>query len=132
MIILCLDEFKNEFEKLIRNNSYSSIEIDIIEYFFNKNIQELSSGIRLNNSDTIPFIKKRIKGRGGYRFYFLLIIKDEKLYLLFVHPKSGSLGFENIADELKTLLYKKVLECIKSDNLFSVTVNKEKLIFTKL
>ena len=132
MIILCLDEFKNEFEKLIRNNSYSSIEIDIIEYFFNKNIQELSSGIRLNNSDTIPFIKKRIKGRGGYRFYFLLIIKDEKLYLLFVHPKSGSLGFENIADELKTLLYKKVLECIKSDNLFAVTVNKEKLIFTKL
>jgi hypothetical protein len=132
MIILCLDEFKNEFEKLIRNNSYSSIEIDIIEYFFNKNIQELSSGIRLNNSDTIPFIKKRIKGRGGYRFYFLLIIKDEKLYLLFVHPKSGSLGFENIADELKTALYKQVLECIKSDNLFAVTVNKEKLIFTKL
>ena len=116
MIILCLDEFKNEFEKLIRNNSYSSIEIDIIEYFFNKNIQELTSGIRLNNSDTIPFIKKRIKGRGGYRFYFLLIIKDEKLYLLFVHPKSGSLGFENITDKLKTLLYKKVLECIKSDN----------------
>lgn len=132
MIIFCLDEFKNQFEKLIRNNSYSSIEIDIIEYFFNKNIQELSSGIRLNNSDAIPFIKKRVKGRGGFRFYFLLIIKDEKLYLLFVHPKSGSLGFENIADELKTLLYKKVLECIKSDNLFVVTVNKEKLMFTKL
>ena len=70
MIILCLDEFKNEFEKLIRNNSYSSIEIDIIEYFFNKNIQELTSGIRLNNSDTIPFIKKRIKGAGGYRYLF--------------------------------------------------------------
>ena len=37
MLILCLDEFKNEFEKLIRNNSYSSIEIDVIKYFFNKN-----------------------------------------------------------------------------------------------
>lgn len=47
MIIFCLDEFKNQFEKLIRNNSYSSIEIDIIEYFFNKNIQELSSRYRL-------------------------------------------------------------------------------------
>jgi hypothetical protein len=31
MIILCLDEFKNEFEKLIRNNSYSSIETDVIK-----------------------------------------------------------------------------------------------------
>lgn len=47
MIIFCLDEFKNQFEKLIRNNSYSSIEIDIIEYFFNKNIQELFSRYRL-------------------------------------------------------------------------------------
>jgi hypothetical protein len=36
MIILCLDEFKNEFEKLIRNNSYSSIEIDVIKYFLIK------------------------------------------------------------------------------------------------
>jgi hypothetical protein len=70
MIILCLDEFKNEFEKLIRNNSYSSIEIDIIEYFFNKNIQELSSGIRLNNSDTIPFIKKELRAEAAIDFIF--------------------------------------------------------------
>jgi hypothetical protein len=131
MIILCLDEFKNEFEKLIRNNSYSSIEKDVIKYFFNKNIQELSSGIRLNNSDTIPFIKKRVKGRGGFRFYFLLIIKDEILYLMFVHPKSGSLGFDNITDESKTILYKKVLESIKIDNLNVMLVINEKLSFVK-
>lgn len=74
MTILCLEDFKLEFEKLKKKNSYSSIETDIREHFFNKNIQELISGTRLNNSDTTPYIKKRLKGRGGFRFYFLLII----------------------------------------------------------
>jgi hypothetical protein len=37
-----------------------------------------------------------------------LIIKDEKLYLMFVHPKTGALGSENITDESKAYLYKKV------------------------
>jgi hypothetical protein len=88
--------------------------------------------IRLNNSDTIPFIKKRVKGRGGFRFYFLLIIKDEILYLImFVHPKSGSLGFDNITDESKTILYKKVLESIKIDNVYVMSVINEKLSFVK-
>lgn len=96
-----------------KKNSYSSIEKDIIEYFFNKDIQELTSGTRLNNSDITRYIKKRLKGSGGFRVYFLLIIKEEKLYLMFLHPKTGSLGYENITDQSKALLYKKVLEGIK-------------------
>jgi hypothetical protein len=131
MTILCLEEFKLEFEKLKKKNSYSSIETDIIEYFFDKNIQELISGTRLNNSETSPYIKKRLKGSGGFRVYFLLIIKDQDLCLMFLHPKTGSMGYENITDHSKTLLYKKVLEFIKSKNLFTVTVENKKLIFAK-
>ena len=33
---------------------------------------------------------------------------------MFVHPKTGSLGYENITDDSKAYLYKKVLECIKT------------------
>lgn len=49
--------------------------------------------------------------------YTLLVIQNEKFYLIFLHPKTGSLGFENITDDSKALLYKKVLEGIKTNNL---------------
>jgi hypothetical protein len=131
MTILCLEDFKLEFEKLKKNKSYSSIEADIIKYFFNKNLLQLTNGTRLNNSDITPYIKKRLNGSGGFRVYFLILIKNENLYLMFIHPKAGSLGYDNITDNSKTFLYKKALECIKSNNLFIVTVNNNKLTFAK-
>lgn len=131
MTIFCIEDFKVQFEKLKKKNSYSSIERDIIEYFFDKEIQQLSSGTRLNNSDDAPYIKKRLNGSGGFRIYFLLLMKNENIYLMFLHPKTGSLGYENITDDSKALLYKKVLECIKANNLYQVSVEKNKLVFKK-
>jgi hypothetical protein len=133
MEIYCLEDFKVEFDKLKKKNSYKQIESQIIEYFFNKTVIELASGVRLNNSDDSPYIKKRLNGSGGFRFYFLLIIKQENLYLMFVHPKTGSLGADNITDESKALLYKKVLECIQTNDLYKVTLNAENrtLVFTE-
>ena len=131
MTIFCLEDFKVQFEKLKKKNSYSSIEGDIIEYFFDKEIQQISSGTRLNNSDDTPYIKKRLNGSGGFRIYFLLLMKNENIYLMFLHPKTGSLGYENITDDSKALLYKKVLECIKTNNLYQVSVEKNKLVFKK-
>ncbi|MFC0181513.1 hypothetical protein SAMN04515674_104225 [Pseudarcicella hirudinis] len=118
MFIYSTEEFKNEFEKLIKNNSYRDLEKEIIEYFFDKNIQDLCSGTRLNNSNDAPYIKKRLNGKGGYRVYFYLILKDDCLYLMFVHPKTGSEGSDNISNESKALLYKKVLECVKRNTPF--------------
>lgn len=134
MDIYCLDDFKVEFEKLNSKKSYNTIESDLIKYFFNKSVQELSSGTRLNNSDETPYIKKRLRGSGGFRCYFLLIIKNESLYLMFVHPKTGSKGSENITDESKAYLYKKVLECIKSEDLYKLTLDdtKSKINFVKV
>lgn len=134
MNIYCLDDFKVEFEKLNSKKSYNSIESDLIEYFFDKSVQELSSGTRLNNNDDTPYIKKRLRGSGGFRCYFLLIIKNESLYLMFVHPKTGSKGSENITDESKAYLYKKVLECIKSEDLYKLTLDEKqtKINFIKV
>ena len=125
MKIYCIDEFKTEFTRLKKKKSYETLESDIIEYFFDKNVTDLQSGTRLNNSIDTPYIKKRIKGSGGFRTYFLLIIKEKALYLMFVHPKAGSLGADNITDQSKALLYKKVLECIKSNKLYKLTLNTE-------
>ena len=75
MTIFCLEEFKIEFEKLMRKNSYRTLEQDLIDYFFNKSVNDLCSGTRLNNSEQTPYIKKKLHGSGGFRYYFLLIIK---------------------------------------------------------
>jgi hypothetical protein len=134
MTIFCLEEFKVEFEKLMRKNSYRTLEQDLITYFFNKSTSELCNGTRLNNSQDAPYIKKRLNGSGGFRCYFLLIIKNDCLYLMFVHPKTGSLGYDNITDESKAALYKKILSCIESNDLYKVELNKEstRLTFSRI
>lgn len=133
MVIYCLEKFKVEFEKLISKNSYKSLQKEIINYFFDKTVQDLASGTRLNGDSENPYIKKRLKGSGGFRCYFLLVLKNEDLYLMFVHPKTGSMGSSNINDESKAYLYKKVLDCIKSNDLYVLSLDdsKKKIIFKK-
>lgn len=133
MRIFCLDDFKVEFEKLISKKSYRDLQKEIINYFFDKSVEDLKSGTRLNNDDEIPYIKKRLRGSGGYRCYFLLVIKDECLYLMFIHPKTGSSGSSNITDESKTYLYKKVHKSIQNFDLYELSLNdkKEEIIFSK-
>ena len=135
MELYCLEDFKVEFDRLKSKNSYKTIEKDIINYFFNKTKDKLCSGTRLNHSNEAPYIKKRIGGRGGFRFYFLLILIKNSLYLMYVHPKTGSKGAENITDDSKAYLYKKVLECIESSkDLYKLFLNKsqKKIQFDKL
>ncbi|MCH7396501.1 hypothetical protein MM236_00815 [Belliella sp. DSM 107340] len=129
-----MEDFKIEFEKLKSKNSYKTIEQEAIRYFFGKSTQELLSGTRLNNSNETPYLNKRVGGRGGFRFYYLLIIKNNSLYLMFVHAKSGAWGSENITDESKAFLYKKVLRCIETKNLYSLSLseNMDKIVFDKL
>lgn len=126
MELFCLEDFKVEFEKLKSRNSYKTIEQEIISYFFDKTLDQLHSGTRLNHSKDAPYIKKRLGGRGGFRIYFLLVIKNESLYLMFVHPKTGSQRAENITDESKAYLYKKVLECIQSEDLYKMSLDESK------
>ena len=132
--LYCLEDFKLEFEKLKSKKSYRAIESEMIEYFFGKSNDELYSGVRLNHSVDAPYIKKRLGGRGGFRFYFLLIIKKDKLYFLYVHPKTGSQGSANITDKSKALLYKKVVNCIQTNNLYelSLDAHKKKIQFEKM
>lgn len=133
MQIFCLEDFKREIQKLTKNNSYSSLEKDIINYFFNKTGEELNNGIILNASLTTPYIKKRLEGSGGFRVYFYLIIKNNCLYLLYIHPKSGKYGSSNVSNEAKKGLLKKVIAALKTDEFYVVTPDHTniKLNFSK-
>ena len=134
MRIFCLEDFKVEFEKLISKNSYKSIQRLVIDHFFDKFVDELKQGTRLNNSDETPYIKKRLGGRGGFRCYFLLILKDECLYLMYIHPKTGKYGARNLTKESINSLNKKVLESIKNSDLYELNLDedKENIEFTYL
>lgn len=134
MDLYCLEDFKVEFEKLKSKKSYKTLESEIINYFFRKPMQELCSGTRLNNYADVPYIKKRLGGRGGFRFYFLLLMKKYSLYLMFVHPKIGPHGSDNITDESKAYLYKKVIDCIESNDLYKLSLDEseKKINFDKL
>ncbi|MEO8146277.1 MAG: hypothetical protein ABI723_01505 [Bacteroidia bacterium] len=134
MAVFCLEDFKLQIEQLSRKNAYRGIESDLISYFFDKPFEELKSGARLNLSETAPYIKKRIDGSGGYRVYYLLIIKDQNIYLLFIHPKTGPFGSSNITDETKAEIYKEALIAINTNDLYRVTFSNDRkaLVFEKM
>ena len=133
MNIFCLNRFKEVFEDLNKKKPYKTLESEVINYFFNREFNSLLSGTRLNNSAVEPYIKKRFEGSGGFRIYFLAVIKTECIYLMFVHPKTGPSGSDNITDESKALIYKEVLAAIKSNDLFELTLSEDgcRIEFTK-
>ena len=134
MNVFCTPEFKLEYEKLSKNNSYKNLGRQIIEAYLGKDINSCLSGTRLNGHSPNPFIKKRLDGSGGGRLYVLLVIKDDNAYFTFVHPKTGSAGYENISDNKKAELLETVYECIQEDGLFKVSCceKRENLIFNLL
>jgi hypothetical protein len=129
MEIFSLSLFKDEYDKLCRKNSYKNLPEELFNYFDGKQIDEILSGTRLNHSQEEPYIKKRLSGSGGYRIYFLIIIRLQKVYWLFVHPKTGSLGSDDITDESKAKIYKDILEAIKTNQLYKVTLKDRNVIF---
>lgn len=132
MKIYCLEDFKYQFEKLIRNNSYKSLPSLLVDFFDVDDIEELKKGSLLNSDHITPYVKVRIGGRGGYRLYHLLVIKDNCVYLMYIHPKRGKLGSDNTTKEYRTELYKKVLEAIKNENFYRVNLDKQKKLISFL
>lgn len=131
MKIFCTPEFKKEYEKLIKNKSYTFLGKEIITNYIGKEIHECLTGRRLNGHSPNPFIKKRLDGSGGSRLYVIFVVKNDAAYLSFIHPKSGSAGYENISDDKKAELIDNVYECIQSNDLFEISCceKRENLIF---
>lgn len=133
MKVFSTPEFKSEFEKLIRKNSYKYLSDEIISSYFDKKIEDCMDGTKLNGHSPNPFIKKRLGGSGGARLYLVAVIRDDSIYLSFIHPKSGALGYENITNTKRTQLLNDVVQCIKNNDLYEVTCceKKQNLIFNK-
>lgn len=134
MKLFSTQEFKNEFEKLIKKNSYKYLSAELISFYFEKEITSCLDGTKLNGHSKNPFIKKRLGGSGGARLYLIAVIANDSIYFSFIHAKSGALGYENISNTKKTQLLNDVVNAIIDNNLFEVSCceNKRNLIFTKM
>lgn len=130
MRIFCTERFKKEVDKLKKNHSYSSIESEIIRKCFNKNAEDFLTGKLLNANREVPYIKLKVGGSSGYRLYLLLHMNNDNLYLMFIHPKTGSKGYETIQPRLKNDLYKEIEQAIDSNELFELDNNNNALLYT--
>lgn len=126
MVIYCVEDFKILVERYKKKAAYRNIEPELIEFLFDKTIEELKAGTCLNNNSEIPYIKKRINGSGGYRLYYLIMIKDDNLYLMYIHPKTGPFAASNLSADAITELYTEVSDAITHKNLFIVTSSEDR------
>ena len=129
MIVYCTDDFKSIIESYRRKPSYNDIDELVIEYIFDNDFDSLKSGVNLNKSNKIPFIKKRLGGRGGFRIYQLLKVESQEVYLLYVYPKAGPYGTSNFTDDGKTEIYKEGLSCLEGSSMkYIVEVNADRTL----
>ena len=96
MSVYITEEFVSEVSSLLKSTSHQDCEKEIIKHIFNSSLEE----IKLNGSKRLggdpnksPFLRKRIETENagkssGYRLYFWLMIEEENVYLLFIHPKT--------------------------------------------
>lgn len=124
----CTPEFKKQVEKLSKNKSYRNLESELIE-FIGSDLDNFSIGFNLNRNNSTPFIKKRLNGSGGYRLYYFYTINKETITLLYVHPKTGSEGFESIIDKKKSELMDTRALCKSNRDMFKIEVKNELLTF---
>ena len=130
--IYCIEDFKDEIEKLRKNNSYQNVDELVLARIKDKTIDEFKTGTNLNLSPTHPYIKCDVGGRSGLRMYYTAILHKGRVYLAFIHPKTGSLGSSNTTSDGRAYFIKKITECIKNGDLYKVGVTEPKLKFTRV
>lgn len=131
MDVFCIEEFKSQFETLKKNNSYKDLEKTLVEeLFLDSNTEKFKNGARINGSNEEPYLRKRFSGSSGYRCHYLLVVTKNKLYLMYIHPKTGALGFDNTSNDFNKHLYKELLKSIKNKNYYQLSSNdKKELVF---
>lgn len=133
MIFFCTDLFKKEYEKLIKKNSYNDLE-SILSTLFSKTLYTEVISIRgssLYGPEHLAFYKKRVFKPGEYRLYFVGDTEEEKIYCSFLHPKRGTLGYENININHQKKIHIDAMNLRKGElpKMYRILVKENKLEF---
>jgi len=93
--------------------------------YCNTTYAQACTGDPLSIVPNVTYLKKRLEGSGGYRVYVLGLVKNDAVYLLYVHPKTGPDKLANVSMEKKKALLKDVLAAIKNETLLEVAPDPE-------
>ena len=139
MQIFLTEEFILEVKKLQKNKSHGDCEEILIESIFTKDISEVKeTGTKRLGGDPVksPFLRKRVQSKGsgkssGYRLYFWLLIEEENVYLLFIHPKTGRRSGTNLTTAKQKELVKTFRELRQKEEFIQVELDEDtsKIIF---
>jgi hypothetical protein len=129
MVICCTRAFKDEFDKLIKNNSYSGITIALKDYLKVDTLADLAGGDLLNRSPQFPFLKDRIEGSSGFRIYQFLHYKSDRAVLGYIHPKTGAKGRQNTTVNERKDILNQITQSIKSNDLLYLSLIDDGITF---
>jgi len=77
-------------KKLEKKPSYSDLRLLFYDYICkHPSFQNWDSSARLRNMSPIHHIRIRLGGRGGYRVYYVLNLKNDEVIISGLHPKTG-------------------------------------------
>lgn len=77
----------------------------------------------------MDFLKLRVKGRSSYRFYYLMIVRGENIYLGHLHPKTGKYGTENITQEAEHDILADIQRALHSRDLYRLSHTDSQISF---
>jgi len=138
MDIFVTNEFILEVKSILKTNSHSDCEFELINAIFTKNIEEIKqNGCKRLGGDPnkSPFLRKRIESAGtgksaGYRLYFWLMVIEENIYLLYIHPKTGKKSGSNLKTEKQKELVNTFINSRKDSTFIKVELKNNKIIYS--
>jgi hypothetical protein len=137
MVIYCTNSFYEQIHTLQKNKSYVNIITDVFGFFTDKNIEELhiTKDIISNASGTYSLNKYRIANsamgrgkRGSYRCICACLIKENKIYLGTVYPKTGAEGIDNITKEAYKAYASDIKDSIKDNTLYELIISNQSFV----
>ena len=139
MKIYFTNGFISVIKDLIKSKHHANIEKIIIDNVLKKDfnsVRFLGSRILAGDNVNSLFIKKRIAElnkdkRGGYRLYAWLLIRQDNIYIVHIHPKTGKYGVDNISKKKKSELINTYKQAKKDNELIEVSLLNDKIINSK-
>ena len=127
--IRCTAEFKKQFDKLCKNKSYRHLEKNFIEGVLNSDMNTLCVGTTLAIRENFRLIKERLGRSRDFRMYYLAYPSVDIIHMLYLHPKTGSMGMDNISSSFRDELLASVEMDIRLDSYFNMEAQFNKLRF---
>ncbi|MES2826681.1 MAG: hypothetical protein V4687_00935 [Bacteroidota bacterium] len=114
----------------MKNNSYKDLKQLLIDEVLEESAPRKHCA-KISGTPQIPYLKKRLGGRSGYRLYCLLVEFDGKLFLAEIYPKTGSKGIATIDAKEEKRLFELLKTSIVSGDTMQVKLKNDEIVFEK-